>query len=373
MTTTAPIHPIQFAVLGLFIAMFAGLPTMGCTKAENKPERDNAASTTERIAPEASRTKRPAPTKPPVTVPRIGLSAHSPARDRISVLLRIDRLAELALDKSADAIMAPLPDYQRVYGDGSQTLVDRFDIVMISTSDPTRLIATTLAARLSSENVKIRDLLTYNGAGVTWRTVDGKSVGSFSTTERFAIDDPRLYFLPGKRWIVLAKPEQLGSLASELPDAPKPAPWLDRLPTAPDLGGPKRNVLAVFEARDLQESVSVQGLGMFQLPTHMGVVLDGTRQDLVLSGWLRFVRESDAEKLVTAVEVFKQLVDGEELAATLRQHGALRPLQTLEMSRAGTGVTWRASVRPADVRAMARYSASLARQWMTGMGMYHPR
>ena len=329
-----------------------------CTRAD-KAEKEQPSE-----EPAAARSK-PAEK---VTHDRVLLAPYMPAKDRLTVLLRIDRLAELGLDTSADAIMAPLPDYQRVFGGAPSSreanLADQFDIVAVSTSDPRYLTATTLSARVRDGGPAIRETLMYPGSGVTWQQANDRPYARFATTERFAIPDPRVYFVPDARWIVLVETAALGSLLPDGGRAGKPEPWLGRLEEMARLGE-KRHLLGAFEARRLDEKIVLPNLGVMRLPSELGVVLEGRAGQLSFSGWLRFAQPQDAERFLAAGKLLQQLAHTEQVAQELQRYGALQPVRDLQMSLDGDRITWRTRVTVADVRGMAAYGARMAALLMT--------
>lgn len=276
------------------------------------------------------------------------LSDAAPPGDVLAVLLRFDHLQAFGLADEVDALVGILPDHRRVFG-GSGGIPGTFDVVYISTADPAVLIASTLAAR-TLKPADMRTMLAYPGAGVTWHEAPGGHLGKLAETERFSWYDPRVYLMPGDPWIVLARPEQLGSLAD--PTRTDPPKWVAAAPSLAKLGTPDERpgkLLAVASASNLPRTGILPAVGTATMPTRMIAAATAHDKTVVFTGDMTFASEQDA-RIAT------------DTLATLRMRfERFRPVRELKVQRQGATIMWITQASVTETATLTDLAANLVR------------
>lgn len=323
------------------VALACSLPA--CKKASKEKRRDQPV------------------TQKPFLAGHNALTGASPTGDILTVLLRFDHLHAAGLDDEVDALVGILPDHRRVFGgSGEEGITGSFDVVYISTVNPTWLTASTLAARALRPS-RMQSMLAYPDAGVTWRKGPGGPIGELTPTQRFQWYDSRVYLMPGDPWIVLSKPDRLGALYD--PAATEKPVWLGGLEALARLGPPDDRpgqLLAVATATNLPERAVVPAVGAVAMPTRMIAAATARDGTVTFTGDMTFANEDHARAATDAV-------------ATLRKRfERFRPVREAKVWREGATILWSSRASVAETGVLVGLVASLVQPMFPKGSLYAP-
>jgi hypothetical protein len=290
------------------------------------------------------------------------LTAYAPPGDVVTVLLRLDRIRGTPWEDRVRAIVEPMPDYQAIIGGRDIDLADHLDLLVITSSEPQSITATTLAARSRKRDAAIRELLDHDGAPIDWRDVRGGQLGTRRPGPARHPSDPRVYLLPAalSDWLVLARPEHLGPLL----DAPAggasdPPDWLAAIPDiAAEAGEEEEGPIAVVSATGFPRSVHIPRVGEIAAPRHAAMAVEIDPRGFRIRGTLTFEDEDRAMAFEAAARAsIERLVGSPFGRLFLRQMHAYNAARGLSFHRIGERVGYATSVSIADGRAALDFAA----------------
>ncbi|HEU5056752.1 MAG TPA: hypothetical protein VFU21_09500 [Kofleriaceae bacterium] len=329
-------------------------------------------------APAATATaSRPsAPPGPPGTA--ADFRPYVPQGDKVTVLLRYDRLRGTPWAKLADAILAPMPDYRAIVGSRNTPLADLFDVLLISSRNPTDVTATNLVARTRRSPAEMRRFLAGKDTPVKWRAarggVLGKRLPSPSKLER----DNRVYLIPFPEWIVLTRTKHLGELAREAPAPGAPADldavradetalpdWLRRARSVEVESGLERGPIAVMSVSGIKHTeIDLPQVGTVPVPVHAALAIEMAKQGFYVRGTLTFSTVERAQAFQRTLEAARsRLLDSTWGQLLLKNFHAYHGLKGLTMRRRDARVTYATSISIADGKAMMVLAADWARRF----------
>jgi hypothetical protein len=367
----------------------AGPPTDAGTAVANADGRDGgplpAAASGDAGVPGAPPTgpataSRPA-TPPGPTGTAADFRPYVPQGDKVTVLIRYDRLRGTPWAKLAVAILAPMPDYRAIVGTRNTPLADLFDVLLISSRNPTDVTATNLVARTRRPPAEVRRFLDSKDTPVKWRAVRGGVIGkrlpSASKLER----DNRVYLIPYPDWIVLTRIKNLGEPVREaaapgaltdldavradetaLPD------WLRRARSVEVESGLDKGPIAVMSVTGIKHSeLDLPQVGTVPVPVHAALAIEMAKQGFYVRGTLTFSTVERAQAFQRTLEAARsRLLDSTWGQLLLRNFHAYHALKGLTMRRRDARVTYATSISIADGKAMMALAADWARRFYAG-------
>jgi len=324
----------------------------------------------------ASTSSPPTPPGPPGTA--ADFRVYVPQGDKVTVLLRYDRLRGTPWAKLTDAILAPMPDYRAIVGNRKTPLADLFDVLLISSRNPTDVTATNLVARTRRTPAEMRRFLDGKDTPVRWRLVRGgvlgKRLASASKLER----DNRVYLIPFPDWIALTSAKNLGELAREAPPAGAPSDldaargdetalpdWLRRARNVEVESGIDRGPIAVMSVSGIKHTeVDVPQVGTLPVPVHAALAVEMAKQGFYVRGTLTFSTAARAQAFQQSLEAARtRLFDSTWGQLVLKNFHAYHGLKGLTLRRRDTRVTYATSISIADGKAMMVLAADWARRF----------
>lgn len=338
---------------------------------------DTASAPPGDAGPATATASRPAtPPGPPGTA--ADFRPYVPQGDKVTVLLRYDRLRGTPWAKLTDAILAPMPDYRAIVGTRNTPLADLFDVLLISSRNPTDVTATNLVARTRRPPAEMRRFLAGKDTPVSWRAVRGgvlgKRLASASKLER----DNRVYLIPFPEWVVLTRAKHLGEPARQPPAAGVPADldavradetalpdWLRRARSVEVESGIDRGPIAVMSVSGIKHAeVDLPQVGTVPVPVHAALAVEMAKQGFYVRGTLTFSSVERAEAFQRTLEATRsRLLDSTWGQLLLKNFHAFHALKGLTMRRRDARVTYATSISIADGKAMMVLAADWARRF----------
>ncbi len=293
------------------------------------------------------------------------LLAYFPEGERVTVLLRMDRIRGTPWAAKLEDMVRPMPDYKSIIGQRSATIADLFDSLVISTPAPTDVTQTTLVARFSRKPAAMRHFLDHPGARVRWRSSRGGALGERLTSAWVAPHDRRVFLVPMPGWILLARPALLGALsrraAHGLDAYPPPAvlpPWLRQIPAIEHEAGDPQGPALVMTLQDLAPRIELPIVGGVDLPDRMTVALTVDPHGFIARGNLLFASDAAAAKfIVNAGRMKKQLTESYLGKLALARVHAINAVNGLSFAQAGPKVGFATSLSVADALELAASAA----------------
>ena len=323
---------------------------------------------------------RPA-TAPGPTGTAADFRPYVPQGDKVTVLLRYDRLRGTPWAKLADAILAPMPDYRAIVGTRNTPLADLFDVLLISSRNPTDVTATNLVARTRRPPAEVRRFLDSKDTPVKWRAVRGGVIGkrlpSASKLER----DNRVYLIPYPDWIVLTRIKHLGEPVREAAAPGAPADldavradetalpdWLRRARSVEVESGLDKGPIAVMSVSGIKHTeLDVPQVGTVPVPVHAALAIELAKQGFYVRGTLTFSTVERAQAFQRTLDAARsRLLDATWGQLLLRNFHAYHALKGLTMRRRDARVTYATSISIADGKAMMALAADWARRFYAG-------
>lgn len=303
---------------------------------------------------------------------------YVPQGDKVTVLLRYDRLRGTPWAKLADAILAPMPDYRAIVGSRNTPLADLFDTLLISSRNPTDVTATTLVARTRRPPAELRRFLDSKDTPVRWRLVRGGVLGKRLASAHKLERDNRVYLIPFADWVVLTRAKFLGLPAREAPAAGGPADldaargdeaslpdWLRRARSVEVESGLERGPIAVMSVSGIKHTeVDVPQVGLVPVPVHAALAIEMAKQGFYVRGTLTFNSVERAQAFQRSLEAARgRLLEATWGQLLLKNFHAYHALKGLTMRRRDARVTYATSISIADGKAMMMLAADWARRF----------
>lgn len=291
------------------------------------------------------------------------LLAYAPAGHVVTLLARLDRLRGTPWADQVEAMLAPLPDHGALIGDQAVRISDVFDTLVITSSDPDVVVATTIVARSRLAPAELRDLLDQPDARVLWTPTVGGALGRRQPSPRLLPGDARVFLTWAPGWTTLAQPTDLAGLlqpatigldhAFAAPDR-LPA-WLARVSTIEAESGSPDGPALMLTAADMFPAA-------FELPMIDVAIPAPDRATLTLTvvplgfevrGSLRY---ADAGAAATASDAIARarvlLLDSTLAKLALRRMKAFHAIEGLDVRPTGSRVAFATSISGPDAQAL---------------------
>ena len=301
---------------------------------------------------------------------RLDFSRHTPSSDRIAVVVRLDRLRGTPWAALATDILAPMPDYAMIVGGRGGALAEHFDVLAISSSDPTDVRATNLAARSRLPEAALQAFLSRDDLPVTWSAARGGALGRIGPGPAKHPGDGRVYLMPQPSWIVLAHPQDLGELAAPAAALPAdaglvPAPtWVRELPALDAATAGERAPIAFIALRDLPRRVEIPRVGQIPGPSRLVAAIEPRGSGFFVRGHATFPSAAAAsefrEKILAARGELTSSLASKALLSGMHVYNAL---VGLSLRVRGERLSFSTSVSQADGKAAMERAADWARRF----------
>ncbi len=284
------------------------------------------------------------------------LLAYFPAGERVTVLMRLDRIRGTPWAAKVEDMVRPMPDYKSIIGQRGATIADLFDALVISTPAPTDVTKTTLVARFSRKPSSMRRFLDHRGARVKWRPGRGGAVGERLKSPVVAPNDRRVFLLPMAGWILLARPALVGNLSQRATrdlDAYPPATtlpqWLQQIPAIEHEAGDAEGPALVVTLQDLAPRIELPIVGGLDLPDRVTVALTVDPHGFIARGNMLFASDAAAAKFIVDADRMKKDLTESYLGklALARMH-AFNAVNGLSFKQAGPKVGFATSLSVGD-------------------------
>lgn len=299
------------------------------------------------------------------------LLAYFPKGHRVTVLVRFDRLRGTEWIDPTERLFQPMPDYRRLFGGANAKIGQKLDMLVISSTEPDNILATTLVARTRLDRAALRTFLESGGGTVLWSTVKGGLVGKRGGANLYP-GDKRVFLSPFRGWFLLAHPFDLPNLLAPTPGnldaieaSVKLPPWLQGIRKIEEESGKEARGPALVMTMDLGgKRISLAndfGLGVksFPMPQRITVAAEVVKQGWIVQGNLRFTTPADAAEFVkTALSVKQRIADSTALQLAVGKPVA-RIVANLSFATGGERVSYSTSVSISDMQALMAVAAQL--------------
>jgi hypothetical protein len=303
----------------------------------------------------------------------LNLLAYLPPGDVVSVLVRFDRLRGKPWAAQAEAILAPMPDYQSLVGDRKVAVSDLFDFLVISTPEPREVTATTLVGRTRLSGPEVREFIDHPQAPVTWYTSRGGPAGRRTPSPLVHASDARMFVLPQPGWVVLAQPRHLGVLPQPAEGdidmamaSPADVPaWLARAPAIDELTGDKRGPVLMLTIQGmLPPRYSAPYVGEIDTPKRLTLAIESARVGFFVRGAMLFDSEAHAEGFIAAMNKARvELTTTPMGKLLLNRFHVFHALRGLSFQRNKLKVAFATSISGNDARGLLERTAVQVRTY----------
>ena len=299
--------------------------------------------------------------------------AYTPKGEVLGVLIRFDRLRGTPWAKRVDAVLRSMPDYRMIIGDRDLPLADLFDMLLVSSRDPSNVTATNLAGYTPSRTpAAMREFLDHKAAPVHWLAARGGALGRRGKSKLSQPGDPRVYLMPFSGWTVLTGPKHLGALArptssdvNAFPEDKDLPRWLSNIRNVGDESGDEAEgpvVVASFHGGPAALAIPI--IGDLPTPDRLSVALNITSLGFRVQGTMMFSTEERAAEFEAMVNDGKsRMVDTVVGKRLLRQFHALNAAKGLTLTRRGQKMSYVTSFSIADAKAMLVRAAELSERF----------
>ncbi len=364
------------------------LETVPPKSPKKKPKKKTKKKPVTRVAAEDSTPALPkdAPVAPPLTPPittsaggwgaaiaansrkvtgwdRLDLVELAPGKDTTAVLLRFDLLRKTPWAKAAEAVLEPMPDYQLFIdndaGEGIQSIVDEFEILLISSSNPRDVTKTQLAGLLVRPTEELKSRLHRPTTPVQWQDFPAGALGTRLASGKRFHGDKRNFFLAKNKWAFLTAP----SLTPSLLDQEKPDSIIQRVTLLSSLREEKQSPALVLGLRPVPFSLKKTGIKAPR-PSSAVAYVDVPKKGLLLRGRLGFSSESDATLFLNAVEARrKQALSDPFIQGFLRGVHGYNAISKMQLLQKGKLILFSTSLSNSDGKALLSSVAALSKAY----------
>ncbi len=312
----------------------------------------------------------------------VRLLATFPTRFKVSASIRFHRLRQTAWEQPVEALLATMPDYKLLVGNKEQTLGRVLQSLVISSTDPKQLSATTLVAH-TRLGQKATQAFVGGPQPIAWSQVKQGMHGKRNTK-----GDPRELLIPFPRWAMLASPSMLkvtpvsappsksaaSVAAKESPSAtreqpqdeplssPSPAPssspeesrllrWMGRYRSAQEAAGKSGAAFSMVMKR-LKTQATVPVIGTLATPQVATLVAYNSPKGFTVGGVLTFRNEAEAIKFESSLALVKGSAGITNVFAKRSHKLILSSLRTLSAARRGRRLAYRATIRADQMKTL---------------------
>ncbi len=307
--------------------------------------------------------------RPPPPGAAADFRPYVPAGDKIAVLLRLDRLRGTPWAPRIEAILAPMPDHRSILGEGTATMADLFDVLLISSSAPRDVAATNLAARGTMSAPALRDLIDRPAQPVAWSPARGGALGRRAPSELKLARDERVFLMPYPGWVVLAAPVHLGVLIepsavalaeAHAVDADLP-PWLARVRDVAAVAGEAGGPIAVVALSKVPKRMTLPVVGELPGPRRVAFAVERAGAGFVVRGTMWFTNPAAALEFERRFAAAREQMLGSTMArAILRNLHAYNAVSGTVLRVDADTAVFATSVSGVDARA----GMELAAEWV---------
>jgi hypothetical protein len=303
------------------------------------------------------------------------LLTYFPDGQRVTALIRFDRLRGTEWSQPTERLLRPMPDYRLLFGDTDAAISDKLETLVISTPRPRDAAATTLVARTTLARGALRDFLGAT-APVSWAAARGGLLGTRSGA--LSRGDQRLILSPWRGWFLLAQPGDLGDLLGAakgsldtIEATGKIPAWLGGIRKIEgEAGEPRGPALVVTVALpgkrySFGTTALVLGISSVATPDRMSLAIELVAQGWLVRGNLRCATEADATELVAVAQQLQRQLASSRAIQLVIGKPIVRVVANLAFARAGTRVSYATSVSIADARAILALAAQQLDQYFT--------
>jgi hypothetical protein len=296
------------------------------------------------------------------------LLTYFPKGHVVTVLIRFDRLRGTEWAPQTERLLQPMPDYRVLFGGKAAKIVEKLELLVISTPSPRDVIATTLVGRTRLGRAGLREMLAA-AAPVEWSVAKGGLIGKRSRVVR---GDQRVFLSPFQGWFLLAQPTDLGALTqpaagnldtatASLPALPQ---WLKGIRTiAAESGEEARGPALVLTIElggkrvDLGDSDFGLGIQAIPTPDRVSLAMELVKQGWLVRGNMSFGKERDAIEFISAAEAVRDRVGDSTAIQMVLGKPLTRVVKNLSFLRAKGRVSYATSISIADARAILAVTA----------------
>lgn len=303
------------------------------------------------------------------------LRGYTPKGELLGVLIRFDRLRDTPWAPRVDRVLAPMPDYQMIIGERKLPLTDLFDMLLISSSDPSEVTATNLAGYTPLRSTeKMREFLDHKTAPVSWSHARGGDLGTRGKSKLNARGDERVYMMPFPKWTVLTERRHLGKLTQanggelgSFPDVAELPEWLAKIRSVGDESGKEDDgPVVVASLYGVLDTLKIPMIGEIPTPERLSVAIDIAEVGFRVHGTMTFSSEERATTFETMVNEAKdRMVETAVGRRVLGQLQALNAAKGLTLTRRGKRMSYVSSFSNADAKAMLERAAELSARFYT--------
>lgn len=346
--------------------MDAGVPPADDDKvaANDEPGSDAGPSTLADLAVAGTDAEVEAGDKFPGT--QANLLAYMPEGDKITGLIRFDRMRGTKWAAPGEKVLSPLPDYQTLVGGRDVSLSDAFESMVISTPSPRDVSSTVLVVHTAYSDADMRAFLDQKKAPVRWSPSAGGAKGDRKAGPLVYPGDRRVFLQPYPHWAVLAEPHTLGDALDGVPgdvdslepDAATLPTWVTGVRDIEAESGTTDGPVVIVTFRKLEDSYEIPNLGVLPGPERMTATLQIASEGLKLRGNMRFSDAAKAAEFVTTARKLRDEFVGTRLGELLlNKVHAYAALEGLTLRQSGARVSYATSVSDQDGLGLLEFAA----------------
>jgi hypothetical protein len=304
------------------------------------------------------------------------LLAYFPKGHVVTAMIRFDRIRGTRWQAPVDDLFRPMPDHITVMPP-DKGLGDLFDVVVISSFEPSDPRAGTLVVKHHVTRPEEMEILNTSETPVTWSVARGGAFGKRGPGERVTEKDERQFLFPFKDWLLLGHPRDLpgmfdpakGDLDTAVATGKLPA-WLANVRSIVDESGTGADgptLVLTLAPKTKRYDIPDIGLDIASVPApeRLTVSLEFVK-GFIVRGNMKFRTEKDAKEFVeSATRARDRILDSTILKAMLKRAKALNAVTNLDLHRQGERVSYGTSVSLGDADAILAISAQWLTAWFT--------
>ena len=293
------------------------------------------------------------------------LLSYFPAGEVITVLIRLDRIRPTQWAPTLQAIIAPMPDFQSLVGSRKIAMADLFDTLVISSSRPQDVVATTLVARYRQSPAGLRRFLDRSDAPVRWSAARGGALGRRQSSKSVIRHDRRVFLMPYPGTVLLVQPRYIANLMAKrkstvsrarlrAADSPE---WLKRIRDIELESGIDAGPALLLTTTGFPRRLEVPLVGVFPGPERATLAFEITKGGFVVRGNLLFDSDKRAAEFARLVSARKKsLLSGYKGRLMLAPFSAVNAVEGLSLKHKGKKVAYATSISVADGQAMLDFA-----------------
>ncbi len=336
-----------------------------------KPEKDGLKDTTNNeTATSDQNTNNDSDSKQKASNLGMGSSAnllqYMPDKSRMAALLRFHKMRKLPWAKQIEKLVAPTPDARAMVGDRSLSISSTFDTMLISTTSPRLLTATTLVGKLHKSIKQPKTLLYHPKAPVTFKQYGEVIRGRRSPSRLVSKFDKRSFVLPFPGWMFLTTPANAG-LAEKVPG------WMSKIVTMEEQADGQSVILAATIRRK-PVSIVLPTKDKLPGPTRIAISVESPQEKgaggLIVRGTLTFLTPKVAEIFSAQASLVKDSFLVGFRAALAKSFGMDNALQGVRWKAIGKKVVFATSLSHADATLLFITATSFLEEYFASLQIH---